>query len=130
MELELGSNGGKDAQDEPTWALLLGAMPSTSTKHWTTFYRCKQCSLCCILQEMMELKLGNNGGKDAQDEPTKGSLAGGCCFDFNKAQDHLFVVGTEEGHIHKCSQAYNSEYLQTYTGADTLVLIRLCLQVT
>ncbi len=33
-----------------------------------------------------------------------------------QAQDHLFVVGTEEGHIHKCSQAYNSEYLQTYQG--------------
>ena len=32
----------------------------------------------------MELRLGSTGGKDAQDEPTKGSLAGGCCFDFNK----------------------------------------------
>lgn len=33
-----------------------------------------------------------------------------------QAQDHLFVVGTEEGRIHKCSKAYNSEYLQTYAG--------------
>ena len=32
----------------------------------------------------MELRLSSTGGKDAQDEPTKGSLAGGCCFDFNK----------------------------------------------
>ncbi|DBB04306.1 TPA: Dynein, 78 kDa intermediate chain, flagellar outer arm [Trebouxia sp. C0004] len=72
-------------------------------------------------QEMMELRLGSSGKKDAEDEPTKGNLAGGCCFDFNKAQDHLFVVGTEEGHIHKCSQAYNSEYLQTYQGHDMTV---------
>lgn len=36
------------------------------------------------MQEMMELRLGSTAGKDAQDEPTKGSLAGGCCFDFNK----------------------------------------------
>lgn len=38
------------------------------------------------------------------------------CMAAMQAQDHLFVVGTEEGHIHKCSQAYNSEYLQTYQG--------------
>ena len=32
----------------------------------------------------MELRLGSSGKKDAEDEPTKGNLAGGCCFDFNK----------------------------------------------
>ncbi len=31
-------------------------------------------------------------------------------------QEHLFVVGTEEGAIHKCSTAYNSEYLATFEG--------------
>jgi dynein intermediate chain 1 len=41
-------------------------------------------------------------------------LAGGCCFDFNPTSDHLFVVGTEEGTLHKCSKAYNSQYLETY----------------
>lgn len=33
---------------------------------------------------MMELRLGNSGKKHVEDEPTKGNLAGGCCFDFNK----------------------------------------------
>eukprot|EP00126_Sphaerothecum_destruens_P015254 Sdes_comp9191_c0_seq1m663 len=28
--------------------------------------------------------------------------------------DHLFIVGTEEGKIHKCSKAYSSQYLETY----------------
>lgn len=45
-----------------------------------------------------------------------GTLAGGCCLDFNKHVDHLFLVGTEEGLIHKCSKAYNSQYLETYRG--------------
>lgn len=31
-------------------------------------------------------------------------------------QDHLFVIGTEEGHIHKCSTASNSEVLFSYEG--------------
>lgn len=43
-------------------------------------------------------------------------LAGGCCFDFNPSSEHLFVVGTEEGRIHKCSKAYSGQYLMTYTG--------------
>ncbi|RKO91389.1 WD40-repeat-containing domain protein, partial [Blyttiomyces helicus] len=44
------------------------------------------------------------------------SLAGGCCFDFHKNSDHLFVVGTEEGKIHKCSKDYNSQYLLSFDG--------------
>ena len=50
-----------------------------------------------------------------------GALAGGCSFDFNKTHDHLFVVGTEEGHIHKCSKAYNSQYLETYKAHQMAV---------
>lgn len=47
-----------------------------------------------------------------------------------QAQDHLFVVGTEEGHIHKCSQAYNSEYLQTYQGDPILPNLALQCWIT
>ncbi|KAJ3054495.1 cytoplasmic dynein with WD40 domain [Rhizophlyctis rosea] len=43
-------------------------------------------------------------------------LAGGCCFDFNKKTEPLFVVGTEEGRIHKCSKEYNSLYLLSFEG--------------
>jgi hypothetical protein len=46
---------------------------------------------------------------------------GGLGSDFNKAHDHLFVVGTEEGHIHKCSKAYNSQYLETYKAHQMAV---------
>lgn len=194
----------------------------------------KWCRFSLSAQEMMELRIGSNEKKEVEDEPTKGNLAGGCCFDFNKvclpcfshivhiasasssvtvskfgaaksstqiacqhtntatadllvcidlhvcqpkqvlarhrqqqqlflcwvvlgkwcaegvssivmfiacmqAQDHLFVVGTEEGHIHKCSQAYNSEYLQTYQGMpagcldsekDGVVMVSLKLALT
>ena len=33
---------------------------------------------------MMELRIGSSGKKEVEDEPTKGNLAGGCCFDFNR----------------------------------------------
>lgn len=48
-------------------------------------------------------------------------LAGGTCIDFNKKQEHLFVVGTEEGRIHLCSKAYNSQFLKTYEGHNMSV---------
>merc|ERR1712087_752427 len=38
------------------------------------------------------------------------------CFDFNKQMEHLFLVGTEEGRIHKCSKAFSGQYLETYEG--------------
>ncbi len=39
----------------------------------------------------MELRLGSSGKKDAEDEPTKGNLAGGCCFDFNKVSACSYI---------------------------------------
>jgi len=65
--------------------------------------------------DVMELKLVSSGQEaQADDEASLCGLAGGCCFDFNRQSEHLFVVGTEEGKIHKCSKAYNSQYLETY----------------
>ena len=43
-------------------------------------------------------------------------LAGGMCFDFNKYDTNLFLVGTEEGKIHLCSKAYSGQYIRTYEG--------------
>ncbi|TPX44808.1 hypothetical protein SeMB42_g03483 [Synchytrium endobioticum] len=48
-------------------------------------------------------------------------LEGGCSFDFNRASDHLFIVGTEEGRLHKCSKLYNSQYLLSFEGHQMAV---------
>ena len=66
----------------------------------------------------MHLKLTGAEGADASaaDDDALSGLAGGCCFDFSRLNDHLFLVGTEEGRIHKCSRAYQSQYLETYNG--------------
>jgi dynein intermediate chain 1 len=45
--------------------------------------------------------------KENEEESTLIGLACGLCFDFNKFEPHIFVVGTEEGKIHKCSRAYS-----------------------
>lgn len=69
-------------------------------------------------EEVMELKLISNtaGNSEEDDETSLAGLAGGLCFDFNKHSEHLFLVGTEEGRIHKCSKAFSGQYLETYEG--------------
>eukprot|EP00937_MAST-01D_sp_MAST-1D-sp2_P007614 g7614.t1 len=67
------------------------------------------------MEPVMQLKLVTTMKDDPEDASLSG-LAGGCCFDFNKTSEHLFVVGTEEGKIHKCSKAYSGQYLETYEG--------------
>ena len=44
------------------------------------------------------------------DDPGDG-LATGTCLDFSPlpGSDHLFLVGTEEGAVHKCSRAYSGQ---------------------
>merc|ERR1712100_645470 len=65
---------------------------------------------------VMQLKLITSHSDEPEEDTSLTGLAGGCCFDFNKRSDHLFIVGTEEGMIHKCSKAYSGQYLETYLG--------------
>eukprot|EP00747_Dinoflagellata_sp_TGD_P165115 gnl/TRDRNA2_/TRDRNA2_185975_c0_seq1.p1 gnl/TRDRNA2_/TRDRNA2_185975_c0~~gnl/TRDRNA2_/TRDRNA2_185975_c0_seq1.p1 ORF type:complete len:695 (+),score=179.37 gnl/TRDRNA2_/TRDRNA2_185975_c0_seq1:79-2085(+) len=73
-------------------------------------------------EEVMELKLISGTGMGGEDDETSlTGLAGGLCFDFNKQSEHLFLVGTEEGRIHKCSKAFSGQYLETYDGHSMAV---------
>ncbi len=67
------------------------------------------------MEPVMQLKLVSNA-RDDPEEVNLSGLAGGCCFNFNKHNEHLFIVGTEEVKIHKCSMAYSGQYLETYLG--------------
>jgi dynein intermediate chain 1, axonemal len=67
------------------------------------------------MEPVMQLKLMATT-RDDPDEVNLSGLAGGLCFDFNRHNEHLFIVGTEEGKIHKCSKAYSGQYLETYHG--------------
>ncbi|CAD8183512.1 unnamed protein product [Paramecium octaurelia] len=68
-------------------------------------------------EEVIRLRLvGKN-----EEESTLIGLACGLCFDFNKFEPHIFLVGTEEGKIHKCSRAYSGQYQETYIGHNLAV---------
>jgi len=45
----------------------------------------------------------------------------GLTFAFSRNDSNQYIVGTEEGKIHKCSCSYNEQYLETYYGHDGVV---------
>lgn len=59
--------------------------------------------------------------KQNDEETSLISLACGLCFDFNTFDQFTFIVGTEEGNIHKCSKAYSGQYQETYEGHQLAV---------
>lgn len=67
-------------------------------------------------EEVTEIKLYKQDGEEGENNSNLVGLAGACSFDFNKTQEHLMIVGTEEGAIHSYSNAYNSQYLRSFEG--------------
>uniref|UniRef100_W5KHA9 Dynein axonemal intermediate chain 1 n=1 Tax=Astyanax mexicanus TaxID=7994 RepID=W5KHA9_ASTMX len=49
------------------------------------------------------------------------AMACGTSFDFHQQIDYLFLIGTEEGKIHKCSKCYSSQFLETYAAHNMAV---------
>lgn len=62
---------------------------------------------------------GNNGGG------VVAALGCGTCFDFNKQQDQIFLVCTEEGKVHKCSKSYTNQFLDTF-DAHHMAVYAVC----
>lgn len=49
------------------------------------------------------------------------NLSSGSCIAFNPHAVHMFLVGTEEGTLHKCSKAYTSKFLHSYSAHSMTV---------
>ncbi|KAM8728795.1 dynein axonemal intermediate chain 4 [Acanthopagrus schlegelii] len=71
--------------------------------------------LDCI--ELMKLKKVLNQRKKAGEHKTDSVLSAltpGLCFDFHPTDSRIYLVGTWEGLIHKCSCSNSQQFLETY----------------
>ncbi|XP_037941712.1 dynein intermediate chain 2, ciliary [Teleopsis dalmanni] len=57
-----------------------------------------------------------NGNMEGPDGTAVRLLSCGACLLFHPNDPEIFLVGSEEGQIYKCSIAYNSKYLMSYTA--------------
>ncbi|KAJ7425593.1 dynein intermediate chain 1, axonemal [Willisornis vidua] len=66
------------------------------------------------LVHMDVIKLSVEGTMQGPEGLQLQSLGSGTSFDFHKKIDYLFLVGTEEGKIYKCSKNYSSQFLDVF----------------
>ncbi|XP_010792920.1 dynein intermediate chain 2, ciliary [Notothenia coriiceps] len=71
-----------------------------------------------VFTDIIRLSLNAAVSEGAEQQP---GIACGTSFDFHKQIDYLFLVGTEEGKIHKCSKTYSSHFLETYNAHSMAV---------
>ena len=79
------------------------------------------------IQATREISMMESDGKEKAEDAFIFGNSGGMCFDFNKNKnyEHLFVLGTEEGHIHLCSVKHRGHYIQSYEG-HTMGVYTVC----
>lgn len=76
------------------------------------------CLDLMVLKRMTKQKQGANKAMSTSTSTSNSFIArqtGGLCFDFNSKDSNMYLVGTEDGQIHKCSSSYNEQYLNTYS---------------
>ncbi|KAK2959256.1 putative Dynein axonemal intermediate chain 1 [Blattamonas nauphoetae] len=65
--------------------------------------------------ELMKLKRINPKTHQTYMNSLLSRQAAGTCIDFSPADPSIYIVGTEDGNIHKCSRSY-ADYVETYYG--------------
>ncbi|NWV21018.1 DNAI1 protein, partial [Origma solitaria] len=74
------------------------------------------------LVHMDVIKLSGEGTTAQGPEGLQLQMLGcGISFDFHKKIDYLFLVGTEEGKIYKCSKSYSSQFLDVFEAHNMAV---------
>merc|ERR1711988_1327464 len=61
-------------------------------------------------------KSAKEGAAPAGSEGIISRKASGLCVAFSLKDPNIYLAGTEDGHIHKCSCSYNEQHLDNYFG--------------
>ena len=106
---------------DPVWKLQwvdMGADKGESLVSISTDGRITEWSIKKGLEftDLMKLKRATRKGTGQKSEAFISRRSSGTCFDFSRRDPSIYVAGTEEGNIHKCSCSYSEQYLESYEG--------------
>lgn len=70
------------------------------------------------ITDLMKLKRVNAQAKEggSGSEGIISRRASGMCIAFNTRDHNIYLAGTEDGHIHKCSCSYSEQHLESFFG--------------
>nr|XP_020661750.1 WD repeat-containing protein 78 [Pogona vitticeps] len=89
---------------------------STSADGRVTKWFVQKGLSCTDLMKLKRTTGEKKKGMEKKSEALISRQAPGLAFDFHPKDTNIYMVGTEEGYIHKCSCSYNEQYLETYRG--------------
>ncbi|TPX30656.1 hypothetical protein SeMB42_g07886 [Synchytrium endobioticum] len=75
-----------------------------------------ECSNLMTLKRVGEKPEGSSGSLPTRNSGFMARHSGGLCFDFHPVDNNMYIVGTEDGCLHKCSTSYHEQYLATFSG--------------
>jgi WD40 repeat protein len=58
----------------------------------------------------------SNLARNLKQEAFISRLTGGTTFDFSQQDERVYIAGTEDGYIHRCSTSYSEQYMMSYSG--------------
>lgn len=123
------SNAGDRKHSDIVWQIKWSRVEDASQKQ--SFYSVSADGrvLCWTLmkdkldcQEVFKLRFIDRKRKGKEgEEPSLTALSAGLTIDFCPADRFSFIVGTEDGAIHRCSSTYSGEYQFSYEGHSLAV---------
>ncbi|XP_068262517.1 dynein axonemal intermediate chain 4 isoform X2 [Nyctibius grandis] len=105
----------RDATEDSKKEILICISADGQVTEWLIQKRLDCTDLMKIKRRESEKKK-LPGRKERKCEVLVSQQAAGMCFDFHPKDTNYYLVGTEEGHIHKCSCSCNEQFLETYRG--------------
>lgn len=102
---------------EESGEMLFSAATDGRVLQWSLHRGLEQCEILLAKRVTKEAH-GQSEGRHKGNAKAAfmARLAGVMCLDFQPEDHNIYLIGTEDGNIHRCSCSYNEQFLSTYTG--------------
>ena len=94
--------------------VLVSASGDGRVTQWSISKGFEFADLMKLKRTALQSTAKKTGGK--KNDAFISRFTSGMCFDFHPNDGNIYLAGTEDGHIHRCSCSYNEQFLETYTG--------------
>lgn len=126
LESIWSSNHNSGKHSDPVWGLHWGdsnsergeTLVSISTDGRVTQWSIKKGLEHTDLMRLKRISHNNTsgGGAKGKNEAFISRRSSGMCLDFSPRDSSMYIAGTEDGTIHKCSCSYAEQYLDSFFG--------------
>ncbi|DBA92976.1 TPA: hypothetical protein ACH3X2_003322 [Trebouxia sp. C0005] len=127
----LSSSAGSGQHSDPVWQVswvdrgleqeerLVTISTDGRVTQWATTKALEHTDLIKLKRTVSKQKVSPAAAaamRNVKGEAFISRRSSGMSFDFSHRDERMYIAGTEDGHIYKCSTSYSEQYLETYSG--------------